>query len=380
MAENEGQVQTATATAAPAGFGVIDMSKLPVVAKDALTPEMRDKAERIAKAIDLKDQAGLLNFGADPQRKAADMAEQVIGNTRARNAGPVGDLLNGMLIDIKSVSVDKLQGHESVLSKIPLIGGMFDQAKEFVSKFETVSSKIDKTEELLEKEEMGMRGSIQTLDAMYGSNLELVRDLEAYIEGGRIKLDEFSKAIPQMMAEAQSSGDAMRIQEVNDLVANARRLEKRVYDLSLSRQLGIQTAPQLRMMQSSAADLAEKLRSSVLLTIPLWKQQMAVGIELFKQKKAAQIQKSVSDTTNEMLLKNSEMLRTGQVEIARESERGIIDLDTLRKTQANLIGSIEETMKIHEDGKKARQEGMVEIEKMEAELKTKLADLSKASR
>ncbi len=371
------QAATQDTTMAAAAFEGIDLKSLPAVSQDAKTPQLLEKAARIAESIDLKDQTALLGFGVEPQRKAADIAERVIGDTKAKDAGPVGDLLNSMLIDIRELDVGSLDGDESVLSKIPLIGGFFDQVKEFMGKFESVSGKIAKTERMLEGEATEMMRSIQSLDTLYAANLDLVRDLEAYIEGGRIRLEAFSREIPQALADAQASGDAMRVQAAQDLRANATRLEKRVYDLAISRQLAIQTAPQLRMMQHSAAELAEKLRSSVLLTIPLWKQQMAVGIELYRQKKAADMQKKVSDATNDMLKKNAEMLRAGQVAIARESERGIVDLDTLRKTQSDLIGAIEDSLRIHQEGRKARQEGLVEIERMEDDLKGKLAAIAR---
>lgn len=375
MQQNETETTTQTSVA-PAGFGQIDLGKLPAVPEAAKDSQMLARAESIARAIDLKDQASLLHFGAEPQRKSADMAEQVIGDTRAKDAGPVGDLLNGMLIDLKEIDVGALDGDKGFMEKIPLIGNFFNQAKEFMGKFETVSGKIAKTEGLLQKETATMLGSIRSLESLYGANIDLVRELEAYIEGGRIRLEQASREIPPIFAEATASGDPMRIQAARDLESNARRLEKRVYDLALSRQLAIQTAPQLRMMQHSAAELAEKLQSSVLLTIPLWKQQMAVSIELYRQKKAADTQKKVSDTTNEMLRRNAELLQQGQIAIARESERGIIDIETLRHTQNSLISTIEETARIHEEGRKARKEGLVEIERLENDLKTKLAAMA----
>lgn len=363
----ETQIATQTTTKLPMPLPEIPVATLP--------DEKQQHIARILEKISLDTPGDVLYYGIEAQRKMSGMAEKIIGDTKAKDAGPVGELLNSMLIEIKDLKIDNLQPGGNFLSRLPLIGGLFDELREFIGKYESVASKIDQTANALERESSTMLRSVQSLESLYNSNIEQIQDLEVYIEAGKRRLAEFAASFPNLRDQAQASGNPMEVQKVNDLAANANRLEKRLYDLAISRQLGIQTAPTLRMMQHSAAELAEKIQSSLLLTIPLWKQQMAVGIELFRQKKAVELQQKLSDTTNDLLKKNAELLHEGQVAIARESERAIVDIDTLKHTQSNLISTIEEVIRIHEEGKQARVAGLGEIERMEEDLKTKLMSL-----
>lgn len=359
---------------------VSTLSQLPVIAVENMPAEKAQKIQTVLAKISLKSPADIIYYGVDPQRQAASLAEKIIGDTKTKDAGPVGDLLNSMLLEIKDLNLDSLEGSGNFLSKLPIVGGMFDQVRGFISQYESVASKIEKTSNALDREAVNMMRSVQSLEAMYESNIDLIHELEVYIEAGKLYLTDFNAKLPGLVEKAKASGDAMEIQKVSDLSANANRFEKRLYDLVTSRHLSIQTAPTLRMMQHGAAELADKLQSSVVQVIPLWKQQMAIGIEMYRQKKAMELQRKVSDTSNEMFRKNAELLRTGQVGIAKESERAIIDISTLKSNQENLISTIQEVLRIHDEGKAARKANFVEIERMEDDLKVQLANLQQPSR
>src|SRR5690606_32591333 len=214
------------------------------------------------------------------------------------------------------------------------------------------------------------------LEQMYEKNKEYFLALNIYIAAGELKLEELqTKIIPELQRKAEQSGDQMLYQEVNDMIQFANRLEKRVHDLKLSRQITIQAAPQIRMIQNTNQTLVEKIQTSINTAIPLWKNQIAIALTLLRQKKAVEAQKQVSKTTNELLLKNSEMLKSNAVEAAKENERGLVDIETLKKTQENLVSSLEETLRIQAEGRAKRRQAESELVAMEEQLKQKLLEL-----
>lgn len=250
-----------------------------------------------------------------------------------------------------------------------------------VAKYQKIGVEIDKIADQLEKHRHLLFRDIMMLETLYEKNKEYFEALNIYIAAAEYKLEELrTKTIPEKQAAAERSGDQMAWQEVQDLRQFADRLEKRVHDLKLSRQVTIQTAPQIRMIQHMNETLVERIQSSILNAIPLWKNQVVIALTLFRQQKAAEAQKQVAETTNELLLRNSELLKTNSIAIAKENERGLVDIETLKRTQENLIATLEETLKIQAEGRLKRQQAERELAAMEAELKQTLLSLKRPER
>src|SRR5699024_5746669 len=242
-----------------------------------------------------------------------------------------------------------------------------------MTKYQKLSTQIDRIGVQLEHSKVGLLEDVKMLDQLYDQNKTYFQALNVYIAAAESQRDEVSQEIiPKMRRDAESSNDQMAIQEVNDMVQFLDRLEKRIYDLQLSRQITIQSAPQIRMIQQTNQTLAEKIQSSIMTSIPLWKNQIAIALTLNKQRKAVESQRLVTETTNDLLVKNSEMLKVNSIETAKENERGLIEVDTLKKTQENLIQTIEETLQIQADGRDKRRAAEIEIGRMEEELKQRL--------
>jgi uncharacterized protein YaaN involved in tellurite resistance len=220
---------------------------------------------------------------------------------------------------------------------------------------------------------MQLLKDITMFDGLYGKNIDYIKEIDLYIIAGKMKLQEINETIlPELKRKADASGDAIDAQKVQDIAQMANRLEKKIHDLQLSRMIAIQTSPQIRLIQNNDQLLVEKIQSSILNTIPLWKNQVVIAIGIYRQKKAVEMQKKVTDTTNELLKKNAEMLKQGTIDVARESERGIVEIETLKKVHGDLISTIEETLKIQQEGRVKRREAEGELVKIEGELKEKL--------
>ena len=245
-----------------------------------------------------------------------------------------------------------------------------------LSKYQKTGAQIDRISVKLDRSKNILLSDIVILEKLYETNKEYFQALNVYIAAGEIKLEEIhEKTIPELKKSAESSNDQMKFQEVNDMLQFAERLDKRLHDLKLSREITIQSAPQIRLIQNTNQALVEKIQSSIMTAIPLWKNQVAIALTLIRQRHAVEAQKQVSKTTNDLLLKNSEMLKTNTIETAKENERGLVDIETLKKTQANLISTLEETMRIQEEGRHKRRQAEQELASMENELKQKLLEI-----
>ena len=259
---------------------------------------------------------------------------------------------------------------------------MFGKVKksifEVTQKYQKLGAGIDKISIKLSHEYKGLLDDNKTLETLYAENLDFFHALSVYIAGAELKIKELSEiTIPQAQKDAESMADnAIAVQKISDLENYKNRLDKRQYDLKLARQITIQQAPQIRMIQNTNQELAEKIQTSINTAIPLWKNQVAIALTLLKQKDALTSQRIVSNTTNDLLTKNSEMLKQSSIEAARENERGVVDIETLKTTQANLIETIQETMTIQREGAIKRRQGEVELSQLEAEIKAKLLALS----
>lgn len=337
-----------------------------------LTEEEKQMVESFAGQIDLRDSAVILQYGAGAQKKMADFSEAALNNVRTKDLGEVGDLLSNVVTELKSFDEEESKG-------------LFGIFKKTSNKLEAVKAKYAKAEtnvneicEVLENHQVQLLKDVAVLDKMYERNLTYYKELTMYILAGKKKLQETRMGeLRQLQERAQRSGLAEDAQEARDLDERCNRFEKKIHDLELTRTISMQTAPQIRMVQNNDTVMVEKIQSTVVNTIPLWKSQMVLTLGMEHSIQAAQAQRQVSDLTNELLKKNAEKLKLASVETAKESERGIVDMETLKATNASLISTLDEVMKIQQEGRVKRQEAEAEMQRMENELKQKLLEIRK---
>ncbi|MDF2520238.1 MAG: tellurite resistance protein [Clostridia bacterium] len=342
---------------------------------NSLTEEQRQRVQEIIKDIDVTDSQFVLQYGMGAQNQIAGFADNVLNEVRAKDGGQVGEILTDLMIKVKEVDVDSVSG-KGLKAKIPFIGGMMSSTKKFAARYQKLGTEIEKIVEELDKSRMSLLKDITLLDYMFDKNLEYLGSLNYYIIAGTLKLQELNeKVIPEMQQKVQSANDPIEAQKLNDMLQLANRFEKKIHDLKLSRMIALQTAPQIRLIQNNNQVLVEKIQSSILNTIPLWKNQIVIALSLYRQKKALEVQREVTETTNDLLRKNSEMLKESTIGIAKENERGIVDIETLKKVNGDLISTIEETLKIQQDGKEKRRQAEVELANIEKELKDKLVSI-----
>lgn len=342
------------------------------IQEEKLSSEQLARVEEIKNSIDLTDSQAALQYGVGAQRSIAGFADNILSQVRSKDSGYVGELMSDLVIKVKDVGVDKLN-EDSFADKIPFFRTASRSLKKFMQRYEDLEVQIDRIEGELEKARMEMLKDVAMFDGLYEKNLEYFQELQIYIAAGEEKLKELrEETIPRLRDQARQKGDPMSAQLVSDFEDTVNRFEKKVHDLKLSRTIAIQTAPQIRLIQNNDKLLVDKIQTAVLNTIPLWKSQIVIALGLHRQNKALKIQREVTDTTNRLLEKNSELLRQNTVETAREAERGITDLDTLKKVNSNLIATIEDAIKIQQEGRTARQNAEAELISMEEKLKQTL--------
>ncbi len=339
---------------------------------DRLSVEERQKAQQLAEQIPVGNYEAIITYGANAQGELSRFSHKMLDHVQSKDIGPVGDVLQDLMGKLSEIDPEDLSAKKkSGLAK--LFNRASRSIQEMMTKYQKLSTQIDRIGVQLEHSKRGLLEDVHMLDNLYEQNKTYFQALNVYIAAGELKRDEIAnEIIPEMRRKAELSNDQMAFQEVNDMAQFLDRLEKRLYDLQLSRQITIQSAPQIRMIQQTNQTLAEKIQSSIMTSIPLWKNQIAIALTLNRQKKAVESQKLVTKTTNDLLLKNSEMLKINSIETAKENERGIIEIDTLKKTQENLIQTIEETLVIQADGRAKRKAAEIEIGRMEEELKQRL--------
>ena len=346
------------------------------VAVTQLSEEQKAKAMTIAKTIDENDLNTIINFGAETQKQVSDFANQMIANVKNKDTGSIGDSLNELLINLNELKPNALVAKDSNIF-LRIFGNIRKSIQLAQMRFQEVGEQVDKISIKLATDKDGLLHDNAALEELYKRNKSFFDELNVYIGAGEMKIEELQqKLIPEAMQKAQESGDQMDVQVVNDLHQFLDRLEKRNHDLKLTRQMTIQQAPQIRLIQNTNQTLAEKIQSSITTTIPLWKNQIAIAMTLLRQKDAVTAQRQVSETTNQLIQKNSEMLKISTIETARENERGIIDLETLQKTQQNLIETLEETLQIQQDGRARRKAAEVELNRLEDTMQQQLLQLS----
>ncbi|MGV2939735.1 toxic anion resistance protein [Mesobacillus sp. LC4] len=347
----------------------------PVKLIDVIPPENRERAYQLAAQIDPKNQQAMITYGSQAQGKLLTFSHAMLEHVQKKDVGEVGDIINDLMKRLNDMNPEELSPEkQSFFSRI--FGKISGSVQEILSKYQKTSAQIDRISVKLDRSKNVLLSDIGMLEKLYETNKEYFNALNIYIAAGELKLEELhQKTIPELKRAAEESQDQMKFQEVNDMLQFADRLDKRLYDLKLSREITIQSAPQIRLIQNTNQALVEKIQSSIVTAIPLWKNQVAIALTLIRQRHAVEAQKQVSKTTNELLLKNAEMLKTNTIETAKENERGLVEIETLKKTQENLITTLEETMRIQQEGRSKRRQAEQDLAAMENELRLKLLEI-----
>ncbi|RKQ35824.1 toxic anion resistance protein [Oceanobacillus halophilus] len=342
---------------------------------DVLKEADKQKALQIAKQIDHQNQQSITTYGTEAQSKLMDFSHSMLEHVDHNDVSEIGSILKDLMKKLEQVNPDELKPEKrGLLSR--MFGKINSTVNEILSKYQKTGAQIDRISVKLDRSKSALMKDNQLLQQLFEKNRDFYDALNIYIAAGEVKLQELeTSVIPELKKKAELSQSQMDVQVVNDTLQFAERLEKRMHDLKLSRQITMQSAPQIRLIQNTNQALVEKIQSSVLTAIPLWKNQIAIALTLLRQRNAVEAQKKVSQTTNDLLLKNAEMLKTNTIESARENERGLVDIDTLKKTQENLVSTIEETLQIQTEGRQKRQQAEKELQGMENELKQKLLEL-----
>ena len=340
--------------------------------KSKLTPEQLVQAQNYAVALKDSRQNAITDYGKEVQDQMSQFTDEVIGNVKSKEVGEIGDTLQSLVTSLNSADPEKLSG-----DKKPKIFRLFKKIKdsvfEMTAKYQEVSAQIGKIATKLENQENDLLKNNDMLDEMYTANQKYFQQLNTLIVGGQIRRDELNKEMAALQADVDAGkADQMDVQNLQDMKAQADRLDHRLSDLMLTREITIQQAPQIRLIQNNNSVLSEKIQSSITTAIPLWKNQVAIALSLLSQKDAVKAQDAVANTTNELLKKNSEMLHESTVDVAKASQRGLVDVDTLKETQENLISTIQEVMQIQSEGTQKRQAIEGELAQMEDHLKTAL--------
>ncbi|MEC1669518.1 toxic anion resistance protein [Bacillus mojavensis] len=351
----------------------VETEKQPVRLVDVLPEENKEKAYQLSQQIDHNNMNSIVLYGSQAQSKLLNFSHTMIDHVQKKDVGEIGEILGELMKKLEQVNPDELQTKKKgFLAR--MFGKVSHSLQEVLSKYQKTSVQIDRISLKLEHSKNALLSDNKLLEQLYDKNKEYFSALNVYIVAGELKLDELrTKTIPELKRQAESSDhNQMAVQEVNDLIQFADRLDKRVHDLLLSRQITIQSAPQIRLIQNTNQALAEKIQSSIVTAIPLWKNQVAIALTLLRQRNAVDAQQKVSDTTNELLLKNAELLKTNTIETVKANERGLVDIDTLKKVQESLISTLEETLTIQEEGRIKRRQAEEELMMMEGDLKQKL--------
>ncbi len=337
-----------------------------------LTEEEKQMVSDFAKQIDLNDSSAILVYGASAQKKVAEFSDAALEGVRTKDLGEIGNTLSSLVAEIK--------GFSAVEEEPKGLAKLFRRAENkltvFKARYDKVEKNVDNIVGVLEGHQNQLTSDIVMLDKMYDSNMVYFKELTMYILAGKEKLaQERATTLPELQKKARETGLAEDAQKANDYAAICDRFEKKLYDLELTRTVSIQMAPQIRLVQNNDTLMTEKIQSTIINTIPLWKNQMVVALSLQHSKEALGAQKAVTDLTNELINKNAEALKQGTIEIAEESERGVVDIETVQNANTKLIETIDELVKIHEEGREKRALAEVELGKMEAQLKAKLLEV-----
>ena len=364
------EIETALETTKKVDEAVVEKS----LNYDVLTDDEKKAIDTFLEKIDVKNTTQILQFGASAQNNISKFSDTVLQDVRTRSTGEVGNLLSNLVGEIKEFDYDvPTEEKKGIL-------GIFNSAKKqmekLLAKYNKVENNISTIENQLENHKLQMMKDIAIFDTMYEQNLQYFKELSLYIIAGEKKLEELRKVtLPELQKVAEETKEQADAQAVNDMIATINRFEKRIYDLKTTRIISIQMAPQIRLIQNNDSELVEKIQSSLINTIPLWKNQIVIALGITNAKNALGAQKQVNEMTNEMLKKNSELLKQGTIDIAEQSEKAVVDVETLQKTNKDIIETLDKVLEIHENGKVKRQEAEQQLEQIEGELKDKLLEI-----
>lgn len=364
------EIETALETTKKVDEAVVERS----LNYDVLTDEEKKAIDTFLEKVDVKNTTQILQFGASAQNNISKFSDTVLQDVRTRSTGEVGNLLSNLVVEIKEFDSDiPTEEKKGIL-------GIFNSAKKqiekLLAKYNKVENNISTIENQLENHKLQMMKDIAIFDTMYEQNLQYFKELSLYIIAGEKKLEELRNVtLPELQRVAEETKEQADAQAVNDMIATINRFEKRIYDLKTTRIISIQMAPQIRLIQNNDSELVEKIQSSLINTIPLWKNQIVIALGITNAKNALGAQKQVNEMTNEMLKKNSELLKQGTIDIAEQSEKAVVDVETLQKTNKDIIDTLDKVLEIHENGKVKRQEAEQQLEQIEGELKDKLLEI-----
>ena len=345
--------------------------EVPPIDDSILSDQEKKMVQDFSKQIDLNNTSMILQYGAAAQAKVASFSDQALNNVKTKDLGEVGDMISGVVTELKSFDVDE---------KEKGVGGFFKKkANKMVAmkaKYQKAETNVNQIVKALEQHQVTLLKDVAVLDQLYQLNLNYYKELTMYIIAGRQKLKQVEEVdLPALEAKAKASGLQEDAQAVSDLAALANRFEKKLYDLELTRVISLQMGPQIRLVQNNDIMMSDKIQSTIVNTIPLWKSQMVIALGLADSEKAAKAQNDVTELTNAMLKSNAEKLHTASVAIAQQSERGIVDIETLQHTNEQLISTLDEVLNIQTEGKVKRQAAEGELRKIEAELREKLISM-----
>ncbi|MFO8069103.1 MAG: toxic anion resistance protein [Alkalibacterium sp.] len=343
---------------------------------DTLSDQRKTQAYELAKQIDESNSDSILDYGAQAQQKLGEFSHSVLSHVQNQETNQIGETLNDLMFRLKEADPNELKAEDQNFFQ-KMFRKINRSIYETTAKYQKIGAQVDKIAVKLDKERELLLNDNEMLEELYDKNYDYFEALNVYIAAGEVKIEELqSKTIPKAIEHAESSENQMEVQKVNDLNQFLNRLDKRVYDLKTARQMTIQQAPQIRLIQNTNQALSEKIQTSINTAIPLWKNQIVVALTLLRQKEAVTAQRQVSETTNELLKKNSEMLKISSIETAKENERSIIDIDTLEKTQSDLMETLEETLNIQREGRSKRKEAEVQLTQLENRLRDQLLKLT----
>lgn len=345
-------------------------SKPAVFDESILTPDERKAVNDFVNQIDLNNSTVILQYGAGAQKKIADFSETALSNVRSKDLGEIGELLSGVVYELKKFDEEEEKGFLGIFKKS---GNKISSMK---AKYDKAEVNINKICHVLEEHQIQLLKDTAMLDKMYDLNKNYFKELSMYILAGKKKLERVkAEELPRLMAAADKSGFPEDAQAVNDFIALCDRFEKKIHDLELTRMVSIQMAPQIRLVQSNDTVMSEKIQSTLVNTIPLWKSQMVLALGISHSTQAAQAQREVTDMTNELLKKNAAVLKMATIETAKEAERSIVDIETLKQTNESLISTLDEVMKIQAEGRQKRKEAEEELRRIEGELRDRLLQM-----
>ena len=338
----------------------------------ALSPAEQQAVRSFSEQIDVSNAEQIMNYGSAAQKNIAEFSDAALSSVRTKDLGQVGDMLGDLVVELQGLNFDteEKKGFLGIFKKAG------QSIAEMKAQFDKAEVNVDKIVESLEKHEIVLMKDISMMDRMYQRNQEYMKELTMYILAGKLKIEHLrSVELPEKIAHAKETGLPEDAQAANDFANLIGRFEKKIHDLELTRTISVQMAPQIRMVQNNDSLMAEKIRSSIVNTIPLWKNQMVMAMSLHHSEQAMKAQRQVTDMTNQLLMKNAETLRQGSVGIAQEAERGIVDMETLKKTNMELIATLDEVRRIQDDGRARRAQAEEELGRIEGELKQKLLEM-----